>query len=183
MRFCNTLTEYEAAKANGTVTDDTLVIVLEDKVAKFKGQTFDWSGGGSDIDISSLATKAEVIDNEEVTAGAFAELNARTAAIEEAIQNDLVSNEQLEMAAEEFNEETINNEEATAAALSDLNKRVASLFTDLVNQYAKKLDTDRAAENTRAEMLSNEEVTAYGFAVIYRELEEIKKRIYLLETR
>lgn len=50
MRYCDTLAEYEAAKANGTVTDDVLVIVVQDKVAKFKGQTFDWSGGGTSID-------------------------------------------------------------------------------------------------------------------------------------
>ena len=48
MRYCNTLAEYEQAKADGKVTDDVLVIVLEEKVAKFKGKTFDWSGGDTD---------------------------------------------------------------------------------------------------------------------------------------
>lgn len=135
--------------------------------------------------VSALEDKLtqEALDNEMVTAGALAELNERTASIEETIQNDLVSDELLKEAAEEINEEVLDNEEAVAAALSDLNKRIVSLLADLVGQYAKKLDTDRADESTRTEMLSNEEVTAYGFAVIYRELEDIKRRIYLLETR
>lgn len=47
MRFCNKLEDYEQKKANGEVTDDVLVIVLEDKLIKFKGQTFDLSGEGS----------------------------------------------------------------------------------------------------------------------------------------
>lgn len=47
MRYCDTLAEYEKAKADGIVTDDVLVIVLEEKVAKFKGKTFDWNGGGA----------------------------------------------------------------------------------------------------------------------------------------
>lgn len=46
MRYCNTLEDYEQKKADGIVTDDVLVIVLQEKVAKFKGQTFDWNGGG-----------------------------------------------------------------------------------------------------------------------------------------
>ena len=54
MRYCNTLGEYEQKKADGKVTDDVLVIVLEDKVIKFKGYTFSLSGegggGGGSID-------------------------------------------------------------------------------------------------------------------------------------
>lgn len=203
MKYTATLAQYEEAKASGLVTDDVFVIILEDKVIKFQGYTIELGaagGGGGSVDSEMSDTsenavqnkvvkayvddlKEEVIDNEEVAAGALAELNERTASIEETIQNDLISNELLKEATEEINEEVLDNEETVAAALGDLNKRVASLFADLVNQYAKKLDTDRAAENTRAEMLSNEEVTAYGFAVIDRELEDIKRRIYLLETR
>lgn len=50
MRYCNTIAEYEQAKTDGTVTDDVLVIVLEDKVVYFKGQTFDWGSSGGSID-------------------------------------------------------------------------------------------------------------------------------------
>lgn len=47
MRYCNTLEDYNQKKADGKVTDDVLVIVLEDKVIKFKGYEFDLSGKGS----------------------------------------------------------------------------------------------------------------------------------------
>lgn len=47
MRYCNTLEDYEQKKADGKVTDDVLVIVLEDKLIKFKGYTFNLSGEGS----------------------------------------------------------------------------------------------------------------------------------------
>lgn len=47
MRYCNTLEDYNQKKADGKVTDDVLVIVLEDKVIKFKGYEFDLSGRGS----------------------------------------------------------------------------------------------------------------------------------------
>ena len=54
MRYCNTLEDYNQKKADGKVTDDVLVIVLEDKVIKFKGYTFSLSeeggGGGGSID-------------------------------------------------------------------------------------------------------------------------------------
>lgn len=46
MRYCNTLEDYNQKKADGKVTDDVLVIVLEDKVIKFKGYTFILSGKG-----------------------------------------------------------------------------------------------------------------------------------------
>ena len=80
MRYCDTVAEYEQAKANGTVTDDVLVIVLEDKVIKFKGKTFDLST----VDMSSLASKqelqnliSEIEANEEVHAAAYNDLSAR----------------------------------------------------------------------------------------------------------
>ena len=48
MRYCDTLADYEQNKADGKVTDDVFVIILEDKIAKFKGQTFNWNGGNGD---------------------------------------------------------------------------------------------------------------------------------------
>lgn len=80
MRYCNTLEDYNQKKADGKVTDDVFVIVLEEKVAKFKGQTFDWS----EADFSALATKdeltnliEELIKDEEVIAAAFIDLKAK----------------------------------------------------------------------------------------------------------
>lgn len=48
MRYANNLSEYERAIQEGTIDENVFVIVLEEKVAKFKGKTFDWSGGDTD---------------------------------------------------------------------------------------------------------------------------------------
>lgn len=46
MRYAQNLAEYEQGIAEGIIDENVFVIVLEEKVAKFKGQTFDWSGNG-----------------------------------------------------------------------------------------------------------------------------------------
>lgn len=81
MRFCNTLQEYQSAKNQGTITDDLFVVILQDKLAKFKGQTFDWS---ENADLTALATKGElealaeeIASNERVWAEALNDLNER----------------------------------------------------------------------------------------------------------
>lgn len=81
MRFCNTLQDYESAKNQGTITDDLFVVILQDKLAKFKGQTFDWS---QNADLTALATKGElealaeeIASNERVWAEALNDLNER----------------------------------------------------------------------------------------------------------
>lgn len=81
MRFCNTLQDYESAKNKGTITDDLFVVILQDKLAKFKGQTFDWS---QNADLTALATKGELEDlaeeiasNERVWAEALNDLNEK----------------------------------------------------------------------------------------------------------
>ena len=45
MRYAQNLAEYEQGIAEGIIDENVFVIVLEEKVAKFRGQTFDWSGG------------------------------------------------------------------------------------------------------------------------------------------
>lgn len=81
MRFCNTLQDYESAKNRGTITDDLFVVILQDKLAKFQGQTFDWS---ENADLTALATKGElealaeeIASNERVWAEALNDLNDR----------------------------------------------------------------------------------------------------------
>ena len=54
MRYAQNLAEYEKGIADGIIDENVFVIVLEEKVAKFKGQTFDWSGGGGSIDPALL---------------------------------------------------------------------------------------------------------------------------------
>lgn len=81
MRFCNTLQDYESAKNKGAITDDLFVVILQDKLAKFQGHTFDWS---ENADLTALATKGElealaeeIASNERVWAEALVDLNNR----------------------------------------------------------------------------------------------------------
>lgn len=83
LRYANNLSEYERAMQEGIIDENTFVIVLDEKVAKFKGETFDWSGSGVS-DLSDYATKTEVenlatevIRNEKVHASALVDLDAR----------------------------------------------------------------------------------------------------------
>ena len=48
MRYSRNLAEYNKAIEDGIIDENVFVIVLEEKVAKFKGETFDWSGGDTD---------------------------------------------------------------------------------------------------------------------------------------
>lgn len=143
MRYCDTIAEYERAKEEGIVTDDVLVIVLEDKVAKFKGQTFDWSGGGGSIDtelsetsenaVSNAAVTKAIVENEEVTAAALNELNERVNAISENVSGETATKVELQTAVESLTNTILENEEITAAALNDLNTRLESISRQLAS--------------------------------------------------
>ena len=87
-----------------------------------------------EIDLSALATKAEVIENEEVTAAALNDLDKRVkeAATKEDIQtiNNAFANyptkTEIAESLESLTTEIVTNEEVTAAALNDLNDKKAS---------------------------------------------------------
>lgn len=69
MRYARNLAEYEQGIAEGIIDENVFVIVLDEKVAKFKGQTFDWSGGGSgnggDFEVRTVyPTKQTVLEEE-----------------------------------------------------------------------------------------------------------------------
>lgn len=136
IRYAENLAEYEKGIADGIIDENVFVIVLAEKVAKFKGQTFDWSGGGAEIDselsdtsenavqnktvTTALATKQDVIsDLETIRSGAA--LGA-TALQEHQDISHLATKVELEEA-----------EEVAAAALNDLNDRVNEILTRLTN--------------------------------------------------
>lgn len=98
MRYANNLSEYERAIQEGAIDENVFVIVLDEKVAKFKGKTFDWNG----VDPNSIATKEdleslmnEMIDNEEVTASALNELDDRIGELESNITGEVATKEDL----------------------------------------------------------------------------------------
>ena len=81
LRYANNLSEYERAMQEGIIDENTFVIVLDEKVAKFQGRTFDWSGSGvsdnyaTKTEVEELTT--EIIRNEKIQAAALVDLDAR----------------------------------------------------------------------------------------------------------
>ena len=133
MRYAQNLAEYEQGIADGIIDENVFVIVLEEKVAKFKGQTFDWSGGCG-VDTSMLATKEEltnltneIIDDEEVVATVLTNHEDRIAGLEESIHS-YTKIDLLNATKEELIKFILENEEVTAAALTNLNKQLNDLL-------------------------------------------------------
>lgn len=69
MRYAQNLAEYNKAIEDGIIDENVFVIVLDEKVAKFKGQTFDWSGGGSgnggDFEVRTVYPTKQTMFEEE----------------------------------------------------------------------------------------------------------------------
>lgn len=143
MRYAQNLAEYEQGIADGIIDENVFVIVLEEKVAKFKGQTFDWSGGGSDVTVDSEMSDTsenpvqnkvikeyvdslqdEVIENEEVAAAALVDLDDRTTYLEEVIYTQEQVNAIVAAVEEKYTKIIEENEEVAAAALVDLDRRI-----------------------------------------------------------
>lgn len=144
MRYCDTLADYEQNKADGKVTDDVLVIVLEEQLIIFKGKIGHWpkelkdsiiDTELSDTSENSVQNKViknaldnltkEVVDNEEVTAAALAELDNRINEIGTVLTDDIPATYATKESVENLTEEILSNEEVTAAALTDLDNRVS----------------------------------------------------------
>lgn len=158
MRWCLTTADFEAAKTAGTVTDDVLVIVLQDKVAKFKGETFDWSGGA---DTSLLATKAELEEAEEVTAAALCDLDNRVTNLSENFPNDTVTKK-------EFNDAIESLTNAINGAIVKLTVEVDELKQSIAN-----MPTQDAFNDIYNTIIENEEVTAAALCDLNKRIKQI----------
>ena len=66
IRYAENLAEYEKGIADGIIDENVFVIVLAEKVAKFKGQTFDWRGGGAEIDSELSDTSENAVQNKVI---------------------------------------------------------------------------------------------------------------------
>lgn len=176
MRYANNLSEYERAIQEGAIDENVFVIVLEEKVAKFKGQTFDWSGG---IDLSLLATKEELAEAEEVAAAALNELNEKKAEkeyVEDALKNmdtsSLASKEELEA----LRNEVITNEEIVASSLNDLEERKAS--KEYVEDALGNVSVDTSTLVTKDEFTDVEEVWAASYNLLNQKISDVQQYIY-----
>ena len=154
MRYAQNLAEYEQGIADGIIDENVFVIVLEEKVAKFKGQTFDWSSG---FDTSSLATKEELnnltnemVANEEVHAAAYTDLDSRLKDIGSLISGVAVTKEEFQEGLQSITDEIIANEEVAAASLNDLEERKAD--KDYVEQYVEDAITSAITTTLNTEV-------------------------------
>ena len=230
MRYAQNLAEYNKAIEDGIIDENVFVIVLDEKVAKFKGLTFDWSGGisqstadaryirktvdefdtdltfaiadgivGTDdeyyflpekapstaldsqilatkadipeIDTSALVTKEELAEAEEVAAAALNELNEKKADkeyVEDALKNmdtsSLVSKEELEA----LRNEVITNEEIVASSLNDLKDSLGNL----------DIDIDTSTLVTKDEFTDVEEVWAASYNLLNQKISDVQQYIY-----
>lgn len=240
MRYAQNLAEYNKAIEDGIIDENVFVIVLEEKVAKFKGQTFDWSGGisqatadaryirktvdefdtdltfavadgivGTDdeyyflpekapstaldsqilatkadipeIDTSALVTKEELAEAEEVAAAALNDLNEKKADkeyVEDALKNmdtsSLASKEELEA----LRNEVITNEEIVASSLNDLEDRKAD--KEYVEDALGNLDIDIDTSTlvTKDEFTDVEEVWAASYNLLNQKISDVQQYIY-----
>ena len=176
MRYSRNLAEYNKAIEDGIIDENVFVIVLDEKVAKFKGQTFDWSGGG---DLSLLATKEELAEAEEVAAAALNELNEKKADkeyVEDALKNmdtsSLASKEELEA----LRNEVITNEEIVASSLNDLEDRKAS--KEYVEDALGNVSVDTSTLVTKEEFTDVEEVWAASYNLLNQKISDVQQYIY-----
>ena len=157
IRYAQNLAEYEQGIAEGIIDENVFVIVLDEKVAKFKGLTFDWSP----LDISSLATKAEVIENEEVHAAALNDLNDRIGAIEENVSGSTVSKEEFESTVTTITESVAGKADTTYVN-TELGKKADTTYVDekFGSIDFSTLATKEEVQNLTNEIIDNEEVHA-----------------------
>ena len=185
MRYAENLAEYEKGKSEGIIDENVFVIVLEEKVAKFKGQTFDWSGGGADIDLSTLATKEELtnltnemVANEEIVASSLNDLNNRLGMLAENVQGETVTKEEFETAVSDLNEslEAKADASATSEAISGLQISVNGINAALVG-YATTESLNGAVETINNTIVENEEIAAAALNDLNSQIKEIITRL------
>ena len=99
---------------------------------------------GTDIDVSTLATKTdlenltnEVIDNEEVLSAALNDINDKVIILKSRVDNEAATKEELYSIASSINQTILSNEEIIAAALNDINLRLS-----LIEQYINTLKSE-----------------------------------------
>lgn len=170
MRYAQNLAEYEQGIAEGIIDENVFVIVLEEKVAKFKGQTFDWSGGisQSTADARYIRKTVDEFDTDLTFAIAdgivgtddeyyFLPAKAPSTALDSQILATKADIPELDTSALVTKEELAEAEEVAAAALNELNEKKAD--KEYVEDALKNMDTSSLASKEELEALRNEVIT------------------------
>ena len=131
------------------------------------------------VDTSTLATKEELAEAEEVAAAALNELNEKKADkeyVEDALKNvdtsSLASKEELEA----LRNEVITNEEIVASSLNDLEERKAS--KEYVEDALGNVSVDTSTLVTKEEFTDVEEVWAASYNLLNQKISDVQQYIY-----
>ena len=170
MRYAQNLAEYNKAIEDGIIDENVFVIVLDEKVAKFKGLTFDWSGGISqatadaryirktvdefDVDLTFAIADGIVGTDDEYY---FLPEKAPSTALDSQILATKADIPEIDTSALVTKEELAEAEEVAAAALNDLNENKAD--KEYVEDALKNMDTSSLASKEELEALRNEVIT------------------------
>lgn len=170
MRYAQNLAEYEQGIAEGIIDENVFVIVLEEKVAKFRGQTFDWSGGISQAtaDARYIRKTVDEFDTDLTFAVAdgivgtddeyyFLPEKAPSTALDSQILATKADIPEIDTSALVTKEELAEAEEVAAAALNELNEKKAD--KEYVEDALKNMDTSSLASKEELEALRNEVIT------------------------
>ena len=176
MRYAQNLAEYNKAIEDGIIDENVFVIVLDEKVAKFKGQTFDWSGGisQSTADARYIRKTVDKFDTDLTFAVAdgivgtddeyyFLPEKAPSTALDSQILATKADVGNVDTSTLATKEELADAEEVAAAALNELNEKKAD--KEYVEDALKNMDTSSLAskeelEALRNEVIANEEIVA-----------------------
>lgn len=170
MRYAQNLAEYNKAIEDGIIDENVFVIVLDEKVAKFKGLTFDWSGGisQSTADARYIRKTVDEFDTDLTFAVAdgivgtddeyyFLPEKAPSTALDSQILATKADIPEIDTSALVTKEELAEAEEVAAAALNELNEKKAD--KEYVEDALKNMDTSSLASKEELEALRNEVIT------------------------
>lgn len=160
VRLVADLTTYEAAVAAGKTSPGVMYLILAEKQVYFQGEL--WSkapeeGGG--VEEAVAAINATIVENEEITAAAFNDVNERINAISENVGGTTVTKEELESAVETINETISDNKSATDTAIEGLETSIGNVDAKFAD-YATTESFNGAIEAINNTIVENEEITA-----------------------
>ena len=117
----------------------------------------------------------EIINNEEVHAAAYNDLDSRLKDVGSLISGVAVTKEEFQEGIQSITNEIVENEEVHAAALNDLNNRISELAENVQGETITKAEFQSVIDSIKAMILANEEVHAAA-------LNDLNTRISILEN-
>lgn len=171
MRYAQNLAEYNKAIEDGIIDENVFVIVLDEKVAKFKGLTFDWSGGISQAtaDARYIRKTVDEFDTDLTFAVAdgivgtddeyyFLPEKAPSTALDSQILATKADIPELDTSALVTKEEFADVEEVWAASYNLLNQKISDVQQYIYDEAASRRQFDEAIAEIQSIIAENESV-------------------------